>query len=106
VAEHMPGDPGAGDRLVRLDDGVMHVVEDGQPGAPTVLLIHGLGASTAWWDPVIPQLAGACRVIRVDLAGHGRSSSPADGYDVAAQARRAGAVLDRQQGVTEDLLEQ
>ena len=73
----------------------MHVVEDGQPGAPAVLLIHGLGASTAWWDPVIPQLAGACRVIRVDLAGHGRSSSPAGRYDIAAQARRAGAVLDR-----------
>jgi pimeloyl-ACP methyl ester carboxylesterase len=91
----MPGDPGAGDRLVRLDDGVMHVVEDGQPGAPAVLLIHGLGASTAWWDPVIPQLAGACRVIRVDLAGHGRSSSPAGGYDIGAQARRVGAVLDR-----------
>jgi pimeloyl-ACP methyl ester carboxylesterase len=34
-------------------------------------------------------------VIRVDLAGHGRSSSPADGYDIATQARRAGAVLDR-----------
>jgi pimeloyl-ACP methyl ester carboxylesterase len=95
VAEHMPGDPGAGDRLVRLDDGVMHVVEDGQPCAPAVLLIHGLGASTTWWDPVIPPLAGACRVIRVDLAGHGRSSSPAGGYDIAAQARRAGAVLDR-----------
>ena len=29
MAEHMPGDPGADDRLVRLDDGVMHVVEDG-----------------------------------------------------------------------------
>jgi pimeloyl-ACP methyl ester carboxylesterase len=44
---------------------------------------------------VIPALAGAYRVIRVDLAGHGRSSSPASGYDIAAQARRAGAVLDR-----------
>ena len=95
MAEHMPSDPGAGERLVRLDDGVMHVVEDGQPGAPAVLLIHGLGASTAWWDPVIPQLAGACQVIRVDLAGHGRSSSPAGGYDIGAQARRVGAVLDR-----------
>jgi pimeloyl-ACP methyl ester carboxylesterase len=65
------------------------------PGAPAVLLIHGTGASTAWWDPVVPRLAGACRVIRVDLIGHGRSSSPADGYDIPAQARRVGAVLDR-----------
>lgn len=95
MAEHMPGDPDADDRFVRLDDGDMHVVEDGRPGAPRLLLIHGTAASTAWWDPVIPQLAGDCRVIRVDMAGHGRSSAPAGGYDIPAQARRAGAVLDR-----------
>ena len=95
MAEHMPGDPDADDRFVRLDDGDMHVVEDGRPGAPGLLLIHGTAASTAWWDPVIPQLAGDCRVIRVDMAGHGRSSAPAGGYDIPAQARRAGAVLDR-----------
>jgi pimeloyl-ACP methyl ester carboxylesterase len=95
MAEHMPGDPDAGGRFVRLDDGDMHVVEDGRPGGPAVLLIHGTAASAAWWDPVIPQLAGACRVIRVDLAGHGRSAAPAGRYDIPAQARRAGAVLDR-----------
>jgi len=95
MAEHMSGDPDAHDGFVRLDDGDMHVVEDGPPGAPAVLLIHGTGASTAWWDPVVPPLAGACRVIRVDLAGHGRSASPAGGYDIPAQARRAGAALDR-----------
>jgi len=94
MAEHTSGDP-AGDRFVRLDDGDMHVVEDGKPGAPAVLLIHGLAASAAWWDPVVPRLAGACRVIRVDLSGHGRSASPAGGYDIPAQARRVGAVLDR-----------
>ncbi len=38
---------------------------------------------------------GAYRVIRVDLLGHGRSSSPAGGYDIPAQARRVGAALDR-----------
>jgi pimeloyl-ACP methyl ester carboxylesterase len=72
----------------------MHVVEDGDPGAPAVLLIHGTGASTAWWDPIVPALAGSCRVIRIDLLGHGKSSSPAGGYDIPSQARRAGAVLD------------
>jgi pimeloyl-ACP methyl ester carboxylesterase len=95
MAEHPSDDPGAGDRFVRLDDGDMHVVEDGKPDAPALLLIHGSGASTAWWDPVVPALAGACRVIRVDLLGHGRSSSPAGGYDIPAHARRVGAALDR-----------
>jgi pimeloyl-ACP methyl ester carboxylesterase len=95
VADDMPGNPGAGARFVRLDDGDMHMVEDGKPGAPGLLLIHGSVASTAWWDPVVPALAGACRVIRVDLLGHGRSSSPAGGYGIPAQARRVGATLDR-----------
>ena len=94
MAEHMPGDPGAEDRFVKLDEGDMHVVEDGKPGAPAVLLIHGSGGSTAWWDPVIPALASACRVIRVDLLGHGGSSSPAGGYDIPVHARRVGAALD------------
>jgi pimeloyl-ACP methyl ester carboxylesterase len=95
MAKHMPGDPDARDRFVWLDDGDMHVVENGRPGAPPVLLIHGTGGSTAWWDPVIPQLAGDCRVIRVDLAGHGKSASPVDGYDIPTPARRVGATLDR-----------
>jgi pimeloyl-ACP methyl ester carboxylesterase len=42
---------------------------------------------------VIPSLADIYHVIRADLIGHGRSS-PAAGYDVPAQAHRAGAVLD------------
>jgi pimeloyl-ACP methyl ester carboxylesterase len=95
MTEHLSGDPDADDQFVRLDDGDMHVVQDGEPSAPAVLLIHGTAASTAWWDPVVPLLASACRVVRVDLLGHGRSSSPAGGYDIPAQARRVGAVLDR-----------
>ena len=95
MAEDMPGDPGADGRFVGLADGDMHVVEDGRPDAPGMLLIHGSAGSTAWWDPVVPALEGACRVIRVDLLGHGRSSSPAGGYDIPTQARRVGAALDR-----------
>jgi pimeloyl-ACP methyl ester carboxylesterase len=95
MAEHMSGDPDADHRFVRLDDGDMHVVEDGTPGAPALLLIHGTAGSTAWWDPVVPALAGTCRVIRVDLLGHGRSSSPAGRYGIPAHARRVGTALDR-----------
>jgi pimeloyl-ACP methyl ester carboxylesterase len=73
----------------------MHVVQDGRPDAPALLLIHGLAASTACWEPVVPRLAGAYRVIRVDLLGHGRSASPTGGYDIPGQARAVGAALDR-----------
>jgi pimeloyl-ACP methyl ester carboxylesterase len=80
-----------------LTDTVMsdlHVVQDGDPDAPALLLIHGLAGSTAWWDPIVPMLAGNFRVVRVDLRGHGRSPSPRHGYDTATQARSIAAALD------------
>jgi pimeloyl-ACP methyl ester carboxylesterase len=97
MPEHTSGFPKAVDRLVRLDDGDMHVVEEGKPDAPTLLLIHGSAASLVCWDLVVPALAGTFRVIRVDLLGCGKSTTPAGtaGYDIAAQAYRVGAVLDR-----------
>jgi pimeloyl-ACP methyl ester carboxylesterase len=39
-------------------------------GAPLVL-VHGLGARRASWDPVLPGLAAAREVVTVDLPGHG-----------------------------------
>jgi pimeloyl-ACP methyl ester carboxylesterase len=96
MPEHMSADPDTDDRFVRLDDGDMHVVEDGPPGAPALLLIHGSAGSLASWDAVVPSLAGAFRVIRVDLLGCGRSATPAGGgYDIPTQARRVGAALDK-----------
>ena len=65
MTKHTSGEPDAEDRFVRLDDGDMHVLEDGNPGAPAVLLIHGSAGSLASWDAVVPSLAGAFRVIRV-----------------------------------------
>ena len=84
----------AGDRWVRSVDGDVHVVQDGNPGAPAVLLIQNAATPIALWDPVVPSLAGAYRVVRVDVVGRGRSG-PAARYDVPAQARRAAAALDQ-----------
>ncbi|MFJ8018525.1 alpha/beta fold hydrolase [Streptomyces sp. NPDC096339] len=84
----------SGEEIVRLPGGDIHVVQDGPPGAPTVVLLHGLGGSTAWWDPVLPALRDL-RVVRVDLLGHGGSAKPSRGYGIAEQARRTGTVLDR-----------
>jgi pimeloyl-ACP methyl ester carboxylesterase len=73
-----------------------YVTEDGPRDAPALVLIHGLGASSRWWDPVVPLLAGHYRVIRIDLLGHGRSGKPAGGgYAIPDQARRVGQALDR-----------
>ncbi len=79
MAQHTSRDAETQDRFVRIDDGEMHVVEEGQPDGPALLLIHGSAASLVCWDLVVPSLAGAFRVIRVDLLGCGRST--ADGRD-------------------------
>ncbi|MEV0083024.1 alpha/beta fold hydrolase [Saccharopolyspora sp. NPDC050642] len=84
----------SGEQIVRVPGGDIRVVQEGPPGAPAVVLLHGLAGSAAWWEPVLPALRDL-RVVRVDLLGHGGSAKPTDGYDIAAQAGRVGAVLDR-----------
>jgi pimeloyl-ACP methyl ester carboxylesterase len=71
----------------------MHVVHDGPGTEPPLLLIHGSGASSGSWKPVVPILAGHHHVIRVDLPGCGRSPAVPP-FDVPAQAGRIAAVLD------------
>ncbi|MER6029909.1 alpha/beta hydrolase [Streptomyces sp. NPDC001851] len=79
-----------------LDDGDIHVCQDGPRDAPALLLIHGSASSTRSWNPMVPLLTTSHRVVRIDLLGHGRSAKPADrSYAIPDQARRAGAVLDR-----------
>lgn len=49
---------------------------------PSVLLIHGLGASAHYWDKVMAATADR-RLLAPDLLGFGRSPSPPDvSYDV------------------------
>jgi len=71
----------------------MHVIHDGSRSAPPMVLIHGSGASSGTWNPVVPALAGRHHVIRVDLPGCGQSP-PAPPYDVPVQAGRLAALLD------------
>lgn len=79
-----------------LEGGELHVCQDGPRDAPALLLIHGTAASARSWDPMVPLLTGAHRVIRIDLLGCGRSAKPEGAsYAVPDQARRVGAVLDR-----------
>ncbi|WP_182886466.1 alpha/beta fold hydrolase [Microbispora sp. H10885] len=79
-----------------LDDGDIHVCQDGPRDAPALLLIHGSASSARSWDSLVPLLTGSHRVIRIDLLGHGRSAKPAGpSYATPDQGRRAGVVLDR-----------
>jgi pimeloyl-ACP methyl ester carboxylesterase len=68
---------------------------EGQP----IVLIHGFGASSQWWDELLPLLNEGHRVIRVDLIGHGGSEKPRSGYEVTAQSGAIADVLS-QKGIT------
>ncbi len=86
--------PAASTDTIAVDGTALYVRQDGPPAAPAVVLIHGLGSSTAAWDAITPALARSYRVIRVDLLGHGRSAKPAgDAYSIPNQARLVGDVL-------------
>lgn len=66
---------------------------DGPPDAPAVLLVHGLGGTSNFYQVQADALAERFRVIRVDSAGAGRSPV-ADGISITAHADDLAAVLD------------
>ena len=64
-------------------------VESGGSGAPTLLLLHGLGANAAVWRKLLPlvETHWPGRWIAPDLLGHGRSPvSPIYSYGAHAAA--------------------
>jgi pimeloyl-ACP methyl ester carboxylesterase len=64
---------------------------------PPVLLLHGFGACAYTWRYLIPPLAGAHRVLTLELKGHGLSDKPRDGhYAVADQADMVAEFIRRQ----------
>jgi pimeloyl-ACP methyl ester carboxylesterase len=75
--------------------GAVHVRVDGPAAGPVVLLLHGFASSLHSFDRVAASLSTACRVVRVDLLGHGASPRVADRYDSESQAVMVGEVLDQ-----------
>ena len=45
----------------------------GDPGRPGLLLVHGGGAHSRWYDHVAPYFADDCCVTAMDMSGHGDS---------------------------------
>ncbi|MGH3715310.1 MAG: alpha/beta fold hydrolase [Micromonosporaceae bacterium] len=52
------------------------VYEQGDPAAPTVVLVHGYPDTHAMWESVVPRLAEAYHVVRYDVRGAGASDTP------------------------------
>ncbi|HEX2312945.1 MAG TPA: alpha/beta fold hydrolase, partial [Thermomonospora sp.] len=62
--------PGDGDEVD------LAVYRQGDPGRPTVLLVHGYPDTHAVWDEVAARLAERYHVVRYDVRGAGASSRP------------------------------
>ncbi len=75
--------------VVRIESRIVHgyrrVFRVAGSGPP-LLLIHGIGDSSATWRSVLPALARHHLVIAPDLLGHGSSAKPRADYSVAAYA--------------------
>ena len=61
-------------QYLQLEHVNLHYLDYGGPGPQTLVLVHGGGANAHWFDFVGPALACYCRVLAVDLRGHGDSS--------------------------------
>jgi pimeloyl-ACP methyl ester carboxylesterase len=68
-------------KTVKLsNDMTLDFVEQGDPDAVPVLLLHGLGDSWRSYEPVFQHLPRTVRVFALSQRGHGDSSKPAKGY--------------------------
>ncbi|MEU3666944.1 SDR family oxidoreductase [Streptomyces virginiae] len=85
--------PGAREQWVRTGGIELCVVELGERGRPTVLLVHGYPDSKEVWTEVAERLATRFHVVLYDVRGHGRSTAP--------QPLRGGFTLEK---LTDDFL--
>lgn len=70
----------------------IHFTEHGR-GKPLVLL-HGFMEELSMWEPFIPQLQEKCRVISIDLPGHGKSGIVKNTHTMETMADVVLKVLD------------
>ncbi|MEU6258679.1 SDR family oxidoreductase [Streptomyces sp. NPDC047043] len=93
VAREDDGLTGARERRVRTGGIELCVAELGDPGQPTVVLVHGYPDSKEVWSEVASRLARRFHVVSYDVRGHGRSTAP--------QPLRGGFTLEK---LTDDFL--
>jgi pimeloyl-ACP methyl ester carboxylesterase len=74
----------------RASNGIFfRIVGDGEP----LLLLHGLLASGAMFDPLVPFLQSGFRMVIPDLRGHGNSGDLPGPYDVTGLAADLETVI-------------
>lgn len=70
-----------------------------RPGGDVPLvLLHGITDNALTWVPVLDRIDPRCRVLAVDLRGHGESDKPDAWYDAEAYADDVRHFIDQQFG--------
>lgn len=85
----------AASRFVAVDGMRVHYRREGTAGKPTLVLLHGTGASLHTWDGWVSALGQRYDVLRMDLPGFGLTG-PHSGndYRVSAYSAFVGDVVD------------
>ena len=65
---------------------------------PTVVLLHGLGASSAFWRPVVAEIDGRARTLVPDLLGFGASIRLGTHFHLDDQAAAVVRLIERHGG--------
>jgi pimeloyl-ACP methyl ester carboxylesterase len=83
--------PQTADKWATLYGQKIHYLDVGS--GPAVVLLHGMGGSTANWAGTVPALASQYRVIVPDQIGFGKSDKPLVGYRVGTYVDFLDALL-------------
>ncbi len=81
-------------KTLQLSDSGLRVAYRDQGTGTPLFLIHGVGLQSSAWMPQIADLSAECRVIAVDMPGHGGSAPLPEGSLLPDFVDWARAVLD------------
>ena len=79
---------------VKLKDVQLNCELAGPDHAPVLLFSNSLGTSLAMWDPQMPELSRAYRILRYDMRGHGQSQVTPGPYTIPQLAADVISLLD------------
>ncbi len=72
----------------------IHILVEGDPSAPALVLSNSLGTNLQMWEPQIAALLPHFRLVRYDSRGHGSSAVPPGPYSIEQLAEDALAIMD------------
>ncbi|MCB8838959.1 3-oxoadipate enol-lactonase [Aurantimonas sp. VKM B-3413] len=80
--------------FARVNGIVVHYGVEGNPDAPSLVLINSLGTDFRIWDAFVDELGGAYRILRYDKRGHGLSEATPAPYAMKTHVDDLAALMD------------